>query len=216
MILALDVALVGVSAWLFVSPPTLDRSAEEQAAAAYQVYAKALDTFPTGPAECRSERDLDALDTALAGPLAPPMDYANRWRDTAAVRLYRKWLVDASLLRRHSRDIATEFDDATSDGESLLFEPQYDADWAARSSTLLSHSPTKKTGPVPESEAIPVRRGRMLRFEDIYETDLVRRAERDWSATAQRLTGIPDFFEFLSLIGARINSLPLMMAVLYR
>src|SRR5437879_1503404 len=95
--MALDAGLLGVSAWLAFVPSRLDDTRQRREAEAYTAYRKRFGPSQIGPAECRSEADLVVLEAALAGPLAPPPEYAQAWPDTAAVSLYRKWLVDTAL-----------------------------------------------------------------------------------------------------------------------
>jgi hypothetical protein len=196
-LMVLDAGLFGVSAWLALFPSRLGDSSQRREAEAYAAYRKRFGPSQIGPAECRSAADLAELEAALAGPLAPPPEYAQTWRETAAVQLYRKWLLDASLVRRHQATLAEWYRSLAHRGTELLLT-KYDASWAASAAALVAESatpPFPRTGSVPESPKLNLRRGAALTFEGIVESDLVEQAERDWKATVWRLSGLPGLWD---------------------
>jgi hypothetical protein len=201
----IEIAMLGLSALLLAYPPRDDSSRQQREAAAYEQYRQRFGLAQIGPAECRSDADLDELNAAMTGSLAPPAEYATAWQDTPAVQLYQKWLTDIALVRRHQDSIAERYRSLTRRGRELLIAPSFDAKWVKASAALLGEEPPLPTGNMTESPELKQRRGVALQYEAILDSDLVERARDDWNATKWRLTGLPEACEILAQIGRRIG-----------
>lgn len=208
----IDASLVGAAAWLYMRPPVHDESAARREAAAYRAYRQLFSPMQPGPAECRTDAELDALTAALAGPLAPPAEYARHWRDTPEVRLHGKWLVDVELLRGSRKEAVQWYRERIDRGTELLLEPVYNAAWAARTAGLAAeYTPWPPGMPISGSPSVPHRRGAALTFADVARGDAVERAAADWEQTRRRLTGLPDLLEMIELVARQVGVWPLLL-----
>jgi hypothetical protein len=169
---------------------------------AYQQYRERFGPGQPGPAEVRSRTELDALDAALAGDLAPPAEYAAAWADTEAVRLWSKWRTDADLLRQAEAALNEWYRGLIRRGTVMLLGPAVDSRWRQDLGALLREAetpPVKPAAAIPGSPAVPVRRGAPLTYAGVFEFDRVEQAAADWAETRGRLLDLRGLADALGL-----------------
>ena len=66
---------------------------------AYKEYRDKFKPPRLGPAEIQTLEQAAKLEADLQGELAPPPEYAERWAQTEAARLWQKWRTDLRLVR---------------------------------------------------------------------------------------------------------------------
>lgn len=167
---------------------------------AYQDYRDKFRPPQLGPAEVRSRAELDALESALAGGLAPPPEYAAAWADSPAVRLWEKWKQDAALLRQAEAALNEWYYGLIRRGTALTLGPALDAGWRRDVAALLRDAETPPFRPdaeIPGSERLPVRRGAPLTYAPAFDFDRVDQVRYDWKETRDRLTDLRDMADAL-------------------
>lgn len=172
---------------------------------AYKEYRERFHPPRIGPAEARTLKELDALDSELAGTLKPPTEYAEDWAETAAVRLYRKWLTDAAMLRTVQGTMHDWYRGLIRRGTALLVAAQCDGGWRASAGRLLADAaapPYDANDAMPGSVKLAIPRGAPLRFAVALEFDRVDQARADWQDTLARVAAMRDLADALGLTGA--------------
>jgi hypothetical protein len=172
-------------------------------AEAYQAYRAGFSPPRLGPAEVRTREQVDSLTAALAGPLAPPAEYAAAWADTDASKLRAKWLTDLDLLRGSVERLDDWYRGLIRRANTLLLtETPPDATWRREATKLLAEGdapPVKPEAPVERSVGLPLLRGKPLTYAAAFAFDRVERARRDWQDAGSRLSGLRDLSDALGL-----------------
>lgn len=186
-------------------PPDLQNFVERRLAEAdaYREYRAKFDPPRLGPADVRTRDELDALDAALSGELAPPAEFAEAWADTEAVRLHEKWRTDARLVREAEGRVHDWYRGLIrSANQLLLLDKPPDFGWRGQVDALVKQAaipPFRASDAVPGSPTVPVRRGAPLTYAPAFEFDRLDLARRDWDDTRDRLTTLRNLTDAVGL-----------------
>ncbi len=174
-------------------------------------YTKYRDQFrppQISPPGVRSRRDFEQLDADLAGPLAPPAEYAEAWTDTESAQLWKKWKQDTSLLRVAEAGLSEWYRNLIRRGTVLVLGPTLDGRWRSDVGLLVAESdkpPFDPAATIPGSEALPIRRGAALLYAPAFEIDRVDQARGDWDSTRERLLTLRDLADALGRTSADVS-----------
>ena len=168
---------------------------------AYADYRKQFLPPRLGPAEVRSQQQIDALEADLAGPLKVPEEFADEWADTEAGKLAAKWPGDLWLLGLAERALHDWYRDHCRRADLLLLtDTPPDPGWRAKVGQLLAEVPFRSPADVMEASATaPGPRGKQLTYGAAFALDRVAAARRDWDETAARLTALRDVSDAVEL-----------------
>ncbi len=170
---------------------------------AYRDYRAKFQKPRLGPADVRTREELDALEAAIAGELAPPTGFAAEWTDTEAVRLRDKWKTDARLVREAEGQLHDWYRGLIrSANQLMLADKPPDFGWRTQVESLVKQAatpPFRAAEAVPGSPTVPVRRGEPLTYAPAYEFDRLDLARRDWDETRDRLLQLRSLADTLGL-----------------
>ncbi len=156
-----------------------------------------------GPADVRTQAELDALEKSLSGELAPPTEYATAWSGTEAVRLHDKWKTDARLIREAESRLHDWYRGLIrSANQLMLAEKPPDYGWRTQVETLLRQAqapPFSPTETIPGSPGVSVSGGDSLTYAPAFAFDRIDLARRDWEDTRERLGNLRSFADALGL-----------------
>jgi GTPase SAR1 family protein len=170
--------------------------------AAYKDYRDRFRPPRLGTSDVRSREELDRLDAALAGELAPPPGYAAAWAGTEAVRLWEKWKTDAGLLRAAEERLYEWYRGLLRRATGLQLVPAADYRWRRDVAALLTDvdsPPAGRSDPIPGSPKVPIRGGATLTYAPAFEFDRVAVARQDWENEKARLLNLRDLADALGL-----------------
>ena len=152
-----------------------------------------------GPAEVRSQQQIDALAADLAGPLAVPAEYASEWVETDAGRVAAKWKTDLGLLEAAGREMADWYRSRSRRGDLLLLtETPPDPAWREAVARLLAERPPFD-GEIAGSPTAPGLRGKPITWGHASFTDRAAAAFGDWREMQGRLTSLAELCDALGL-----------------
>lgn len=170
----------------------------------YQRYRDRFHPPRIGPAEVRTSKELEVLESELSGDLSPPVEYAEEWAETAAVRLYRKWRGDTELLRLSQSTLHDWYRGLIRRGTALLVSTPPDGSWRASADRLVADAampPYDANAVIPGSVKLSVPRGAPLRFAVAFEFERVEQARADWVDTQSRVVALRDIANALGMTG---------------
>ncbi len=171
----------------------------------YKEYRERFHPPRIGPAEVRTQKELDALFSELDGALKPPAEQAEAWAETAAVRLFHKWRVDAALLRATQSTLHDWYRGLVRRGTSQLVSSTIDGSWRASATRLLADAgapPYEIAAEIPGSAKLAIPRGAAIRFAVAFEFDRVEQARGDWRDVQARVIAMRDLADALGMTGA--------------
>jgi hypothetical protein len=170
---------------------------------AYKEYRDRFKPPRLGPAEIQTLEQAAKLDADLQGELAPPAEYAKRWDETEAARLWQKWRTDLGLVRDAEAALHDWYSRLIQRGNTLLLtESVPDFGWRAQVGALFRDAEEPPFGPdqeVEKSPAVPVLRGRKLTYAPAFESARMEQARQDWQAARDRLRHLRDLTDAIGL-----------------
>ena len=186
---------------------------------AYRTYRAKFQPPRLSPAEVRTREELAQLESALAGELAPPPDYAAAWSEppTDAVRLRTKWQADVTLLGEAEGRVNDWYRGLIRRANQLLLtEEPPDGAWRDKVTAAVAEEdkpPFKSSDPIPGSPAVPVKRGAALTYAPAFEFDRIDQARRDWVDARDHLLALRALADALGLTPPGPGTPPAVLAL---
>lgn len=165
----------------------------------YEAFREKLLTFQA-PEDTRTLEDLSRVEQALNGELALPPQYA--WGKTLSAELRRKWLADASAIRKAESEFLEKFRDYIRRGTVLTFSPSLGDNWRTEVGNLLAEAaipPAPLNSPLTGSPALEQLRGKPVLNWVPFNFERVDQARKSWEAVRDRLTHLRDLGDALGL-----------------
>ena len=130
-------------------------------------------------------------------------EYAKRWGETEAVRLWRKWRTDLGLVREAEAALHDWYSHLIQRGNTLLLtESPPDFGWRAQVGTLFRDAedpPFRPELEIEKSPSVPILRGKKLTYAPAFESARMEQARQDWQATRDRLRHLRDLTDAIGL-----------------
>ncbi len=187
-------------------------TAELRQFAEYEEYRQRFDPPQFSPADVRTAGERVELEQALAERLKPPVEYAETWEPTEAVRLATKWQGDLRRLADAERDVhawytaqlarLTELQTAAVPSER--WSP---AGWRAAVGEAVSRQPPHPPAqPLDGSPAVPLPRGEPITWAAAYQFERAATAADEWRQAAIRLADVRDLADAVGLTVNPLNA----------
>jgi hypothetical protein len=169
----------------------------------YKEYRDKFKSPRLGPAEIQTLEQAARLEADLLGELAPPQEYAKRWAETEAARLWQKWRTDLRLVREAEAALHDWYSRLIQRGNTfLLTESPPDFGWRAQVGALFRDAeepPFRPEQEVEKSPPVPILRGKPLTYAPAFDFARVEQARQDWQATGERLRHLRDLTDAIGL-----------------
>jgi len=165
----------------------------------YEAFRERLLTFQA-PEDTRTLDDLKRVEEALNGELSLPVQYA--WGNTSSAELRRKWLTDATAIRKAESEFLEKYRDYIRRGLVLTYSPSQADKWRTEVGTLLDEAaqpPAPLREPLPGSPTLEQLRGKPVLNWVPYNFERVDQARKNWEVVRDRLTHLRDLGDALGL-----------------
>ncbi len=171
----------------------------------YAEYRRRFDPPQFAPADLRTINERKELDAALVGPLLPPPEYADAWKNTEAVRLRAKWADDLERLGAAEKEVNQWYGAQLGQLAALQLADVPSEQWTAtRWRTSVGEAigrrpPFAETAPLPGALSVPGPRGEAISYAAAYRYEQAKAAADDWRKAADALADVRDLADALGL-----------------